>query len=239
MITIFTPSYNRLQSLKLLYNSLCMQTCKDFQWLVVDDGSTDLTQNFIYSKIKKSKFKIKYIYQKNAGKHVAYNNALNWMDSNSWHVCVDSDDVLETHAVETFYRDISTITFDQSIIGIIYPRRMGNKAEDYNDLDNVHIPDLKFIYHLNIETVILFRPKTFKNLRFPSFPQEVFLSEESIYIDLIGKGHFRFKSTYLYDGAYQNDGLTNSLFRLWVANYNGTMYTLNKRYMYIKNIYLE
>lgn len=235
MITIFTPTYNRLSKLKHLYSSLCNQTCKSFKWLVIDDGSTDHTQEFIYSKIKESKFEIKYIYQENSGKHVAYNNALDLMDSNSWHVCVDSDDFLTDDAVEIFYQDIKTIDLDYSLIGIVYPRNMGDESWITANLYNICIPDLKFIHHLNLETVILFRPKTFTNLRFPKFKNEVFLSEESIYIDLISRGYFRFKPKYLYSAVYQKDGLTNSLFTLWVSNYNGTMYTLYKRYSYISN----
>ena len=43
MITVFTPTYNRAYIIEKLYESLCWQTCKDFEWLVVDDGSRDNT----------------------------------------------------------------------------------------------------------------------------------------------------------------------------------------------------
>ena len=54
MLTIFTPTYNRAYVLDKLYLSLCVQTNKDFEWLIIDDGSTDNTkekiQNWILEK---------------------------------------------------------------------------------------------------------------------------------------------------------------------------------------------
>ncbi|HBM98446.1 MAG TPA: hypothetical protein DD413_03380, partial [Ruminococcus sp.] len=40
-LTIITPTYNRKDLLKKCFQSLMKQTCFDFEWIIVDDGSTD------------------------------------------------------------------------------------------------------------------------------------------------------------------------------------------------------
>ncbi|MGK4179956.1 glycosyltransferase family 2 protein [Lapidilactobacillus dextrinicus] len=235
-LTIFTPTFNRAKQLMRLYQSLCKQTNKRFQWLVIDDGSTDNTHELINSFIKDNIIRIRFITQPNGGKHVAYNRALDIVDKRNWHICVDSDDNLSKYAVEQFYCDINMVKEKKAIIGIVYPRNMSRNYEDIKKInDEINIPDIKFVYHLNLETAILFRPGIFQNLRFPVFDNETFLSEESIYIDLVSKGKFKFIPIYLYNAQYQEDGLTRSLFRLWLSNYSGTIFTLNKRYNYINN----
>ena len=64
-LTIFTPTYNRAHTLVRTYQSLCHQTCKDFEWLIIDDGSIDNTSDIVKIWITEADFKIKYIYQKN------------------------------------------------------------------------------------------------------------------------------------------------------------------------------
>lgn len=66
VLTIFTPAYNRAYSIIDTYKSLCRQTCKDFIWLVVDDGSTDNTVDVIKEfQNKDNGFEIRYIYKEN------------------------------------------------------------------------------------------------------------------------------------------------------------------------------
>ena len=69
MITILTPTFNREGGLRNLWDSLQKQTVKDFEWLIVDDGSTDGTKNLITQLQEKSDFQIRYIYKSNGGKH--------------------------------------------------------------------------------------------------------------------------------------------------------------------------
>ena len=54
LLTVFTPAYNRAHTLPRTYQSLCCQTCKDFEWLIVDDGSTDNTRKLVDGWIKES-----------------------------------------------------------------------------------------------------------------------------------------------------------------------------------------
>lgn len=99
-LTIFTPAYNRGYIIKKCYDSLCRQTCKDFVWLVVDDGSTDNTAELIKEWQKNDNdFEIRYIYKENGGMHTAHNTAYENIDT-ELNVCIDSDDYMTDDAVE-------------------------------------------------------------------------------------------------------------------------------------------
>lgn len=98
-LTVFTPAYNRAETLKRTYESLCKQDCKEFIWLIVDDGSTDNTQKLVQNWIKKDNgFEIKYIYKENGGMHTAHNVAYENITT-ELNVCIDSDDRLAAGAV--------------------------------------------------------------------------------------------------------------------------------------------
>lgn len=98
-LTIFTPAYNRSDTIGRTYKSLCRQTCKDFEWLVIDDGSTDNTRELIAGWIKDHKIDIRYIYQTNQGMHGAHNTAYRNINT-ELNTCIDSDDYMPDDAVE-------------------------------------------------------------------------------------------------------------------------------------------
>ena len=115
-LTVFTPAYNRAHTLGRTYESLCRQTCKDFCWLVVDDGSLDGTRELVASWILKNQceidskcnsfggsceagFDIRYIWKENGGLHTGYNTAYAIIDTELC-VCIDSDDWMPDDAVE-------------------------------------------------------------------------------------------------------------------------------------------
>ena len=66
-LTVFTPTYNRAHTLGRVYDSLCRQSCRDFEWMVIDDGSTDNTRKLVQGYIDKGEhdFSINYIYKEN------------------------------------------------------------------------------------------------------------------------------------------------------------------------------
>lgn len=97
-LTIFTPTYNRAHTLNRTYQSLCQQTCKDFEWMIVDDGSTDNTYNLVQGWIADEIIPIHYIYQENGGLYTGYNAAYTAITT-ELNVCVDSDDWMPENAV--------------------------------------------------------------------------------------------------------------------------------------------
>ena len=102
-LTVFTPTYNRAHTLERLYLSLCAQTCQDFDWLVIDDGSTDGTAALIRGFINEGRIPIRYIYKENGGLYTGYNVAYANIET-ELNVCIDSDDAMPENAVEMILR---------------------------------------------------------------------------------------------------------------------------------------
>lgn len=102
-LTVFTPTFNRAYSLHLCYESLLRQTLNDFEWIVIDDGSTDNTKELVNSWITENKIIIHYHYKENEGMHTAHNLAYRFIDT-ELNVCIDSDDYLADNAIELIIR---------------------------------------------------------------------------------------------------------------------------------------
>lgn len=103
-LTVFTSTYNRAAMLRRTYESLKRQTDKDFEWLIVDDGSTDNTNEIVAGWLQEEhEFPIRYIWKINEGFHTGYNTAIANMDS-ELAVCIDSDDYMPDDAVELIHR---------------------------------------------------------------------------------------------------------------------------------------
>lgn len=136
-LTIFTPAYNRAYSLHLCYESLLRQSCKDFMWMIIDDGSTDNTKELVERwKTECKEFEICYIYKKNGGMHTAHNVAYENIDT-ELNMCIDSDDYVADNAVEkiiNFWKKNGSekyagligldATFDNKVIGKEFSREM-------------------------------------------------------------------------------------------------------------------
>lgn len=100
LLTIFTPTYNRKDLLSRCYESLRKQTSNNFEWLIIDDGSTDGTIDYVDRWInERNKFNIRYIYQQNQGMHGAHNTAYENINT-ELNTCLDSDDYMADDAVE-------------------------------------------------------------------------------------------------------------------------------------------
>lgn len=118
ILTIFTPAYNRAGTLKRTYESLKKQTCKEFIWLIVDDGSVDETGNLVkeWQETEKS-FEIQYIFKENGGMHTAHNTAYRNIQT-ELNTCIDSDDAMPEKAVESIITKWEAVK-DKGYAGII------------------------------------------------------------------------------------------------------------------------
>lgn len=132
-LTIFTPTYNRAHTIIRTYESLCRQTCKDFEWLVIDDGSTDNTGDIVRYWIVENRIPIRYIRQDNQGMHGAHNTAYRNIET-ELNTCIDSDDYMPDDTVEKIVKFWKTYgsdkyagivgldqTEDGTIIGVQFP----------------------------------------------------------------------------------------------------------------------
>ncbi len=100
LLTVFTPTYNRKNILSRCYNSLLKQSNKSFIWLIIDDGSTDGTEDLVRAwQQADNGFEIRYVYKENGGLHTGYNKAIECADTELM-MCIDSDDYVEDGAIE-------------------------------------------------------------------------------------------------------------------------------------------
>ncbi|MBT0812923.1 glycosyltransferase family 2 protein [Litoribacter ruber] len=99
--SVFTSTYNRASFLTKVYESLLRQTYQNFEWVIIDDGSTDNTDSLIQNFIDKGKLKIRYIKKENGGKHTAWRIATE-MFRGKYVLSIDSDDSLTPQALEIF-----------------------------------------------------------------------------------------------------------------------------------------
>lgn len=119
-LTVFTPTYNRAHTLPRTYASLTCQDCKDFVWLIVDDGSTDDTRALVEAwQMQEHSFEIRYLYKENGGMHTAHNAAYEAIDT-ELNVCIDSDDCLAPGAVRNILSKWDSVQKDKyaGIIGL-------------------------------------------------------------------------------------------------------------------------
>jgi glycosyltransferase involved in cell wall biosynthesis len=110
--TVFTPTFNRAAILHRAYQSLVHQTFRDFEWLIVDDGSTDNTGEIVDRWRKEANFPIRYIWQPNTHKKVAFNRGVREAFG-SFFINLDSDDELTHDALEIFHREWFSIPENQ------------------------------------------------------------------------------------------------------------------------------
>ena len=110
--TVFTATYNRAHLLHRVHRSLLTQTYRDFEWLVVDDGSTDCTKSLVQQWRSAGDFPIRYLFQRNQGKHVACNLAVS-AARGRFFLTLDSDDSCVPDALEKLRHYWDTIPADQ------------------------------------------------------------------------------------------------------------------------------
>lgn len=231
MISVFTPTYNRAMLLPTLKDCMDIQTCMDFEWIIVDDGSIDNTDELVMSWIKQElPYSLKYIKQKNQGKHIAFNTAVNQAQGD-WFICVDSDDQLTADAVATMSDDIKGIP--DGCIGIIYPQKLtgSHKENEWEKINGtkIDIMDLKVEYNIP-ESAILMRMKDFADLKFPQVENERFIPESWLYQRLIPRGKFWVHNVAFYIAEYLEDGLTKNVWKLWAKNPTGVLNVLSEKY---------
>lgn len=160
-ITVFTPTFNRAYCLYQLYESLLRQTCKDFIWMVIDDGSTDDTKAKIEAWQSENKIEIEYIFQQNQGMHGAHNTAYRNIRT-EFNTCIDSDDFMPDDAIEIILENTKNLgAAFAGIVGLDIDKSgnvMGQKMPDgitrttLTDLYKIHKAhgDKKLVYRTDI-----------------------------------------------------------------------------------------
>lgn len=101
LFTVFTPTHNRKLTLPRVYESLCRQTLRDFEWLIVDDGSTDDTEELVAAWQREGSLDIRYVWQERGHKKSAFNHGVR-LARGELFLSLDSDDACVPEALERF-----------------------------------------------------------------------------------------------------------------------------------------
>lgn len=229
LLSIVTPTYNRGELLKRCFESLCKQSDMDFEWIVVDDGSTDNTAEVV--KQFSSKFPIIYVQKDNGGKHTALNASHEYIHG-KYVLILDSDDYLVNTAIEQIKMGWNRFE-DNSGIGIVSFLKGTSQnspscmAYEYDEGKPVDIMRYKRKSIFSNDVCEVIRSEIFKNLPFPVFEGESFISEGALW----NRVSFTHKCVYInsviYIAEYLEGGLTKSGKKMRINNPNGGMYTAN------------
>ncbi len=204
ILTVFTPTYNRRELLRRAYESLKSQTCSDFCWLIVDDGSTDETGELVGEWIREGIIPIEYHYVENGGKMRAHNRGVEYCKT-EWFLCLDSDDRLAPDAVGNILNFIEENKLSEIEEGKPGDKTAGiiaHKGKSEKELLNgIEFPleyleqnkNRTTLYGLYLkgfkgETTLVFRTKVLRKYPFPEIDGEKYVPEDYIY-DKIDAGY--------------------------------------------------
>ncbi len=214
MITVCTPAYNRADRLPYLYHSLCAQSCRDFEWLVVDDGSTDGTRTLIDTYISENIIDIRYIRKTNGGKHTAINTGVSHARG-QWTFIVDSDDRLTADAIAWICEKTAEVYGLPHIAGISGFRCHesgeiigGNR--DFGHID-ANALDIRTIHGVRGDQAEVFRTAVLRQYPFPEIPDERFCPEALVWHRIARQYSLRYYSHPIYICEYLPDGLTDHI----------------------------
>ena len=224
-VTVFTPTYNRAYILGDLYHSLQRQTCMDFEWLIVDDGSADDTKALVASwQGEENPFPIRYVYQENGGKCRAINRGLKEAEGRLFFT-VDSDDYLTDDAIEKVIRWDGELPKDGHFCGYvgnrgITPTQTPNRLFPGGYLDGTALDRYD---QVDGERAFVFYTEIHRKYLYPEYPGEKFLTEAVTWDLMAHDGYkMRFYNDIIWIWEYKDDGLTRAGYRVFLENPQGT-----------------
>ena len=217
MITVLTPSYNRGDLLKNLYQSLREQIFDDFEWIVVDDGSTDSTSEIITHFKEDKKIVIKYIKQSNGGKHTAINAGVK-ISTGELIIIVDSDDTLPKDSLLIINNQYLKIREDATVGGVC-----GLMAHHDNIVigncnllpqGNISSIDMRFKYGFLGDVCEVFKTDVLREFPFPEIYNEKFCPEDLVWNRIARKYTLYFFNQVVYYRDYLDGGLTSKIVKI-------------------------
>lgn len=223
MITVFTPTFNREHTLERLFNSLKRQTCLNFEWIVVDDGSNDNTLALLESFKEEVDFDINIISQINSGKHIAINLGVKEASTN-WFFIVDSDDKLASDAVKVIDDKIKELT--DRTVGVAF-----RKAHLDGRIIGAELSDSPYHIHATPseasrlfagDLAYIFKTKSLALNLFPNFQGEKFVPELYIWNKIADNGLIEFwGKEIIYLCEYMEDGYSFNFKKNLMTNPKG------------------
>lgn len=218
MITIFTPTYNRAYRLPDLYHSLQRQTDKSFEWLVVDDGSTDNTSElFEQWQAEENTSLIRYFKQPNGGKHRAVNRGVKEAKGELF-LILDSDDSLPPNSISTILHEYKDISKDNSICGVsgLMAHHDGSLIGSGYPLNGMVASslDLRYKYNVTGDLIEVFKTKVLREYPFPEIQGERFCPEALVWNRIAQKYKLKCFNEVVYYRDYLDGGLTDNIVKV-------------------------
>ena len=242
-LTVFTPTYNRAHLLSRCYESMMRQTCKEFVWMIIDDGSTDGTRNIVNKWMsERHDFEIKYYYKKNGGLHTAYNEAIEHIESPLC-VCIDSDDWMPNDAVKKIL-DFWNLCGSDKVAGIV-----GLDCYEDGKVIGDYLPNRKTVnlidllvgkYNIvngdrtNVVRTELYR----KYAPMKSYPGEKYFNPHYMHLLISKEQDFLVLNENLRFVEYQDEGMSNSIFKQY-RNSPNSFAEIRRLYLSFKNTNLK
>ena len=244
LITVFTPTYNRAHLLPRIYESLCKQTFRDFEWVIVDDGSSDETeslfndnvnvndnQNRIFSSYpqREGTFSpIRYFRQENGGKHRAINRGVKEAQGELF-LILDSDDTLPPISLEQINKYYQQIKDDASFGGVCgymahHDGAVIGHGYDVPVLDTNSI-DLRYKYHIVGDMLEVFRTSVLREIPFPEIEGEKCVPEALVWNRIACKYKLRVFNKVVYYRDYLDGGLTDKIVKIRMTSPIASMMT--------------
>lgn len=239
LLSIFTPSYNRAYILPILYKSLVGQTDNNFEWVIVDDGSSDNTEELVNEWIAENKVHIVYYKQENQGKHIAINSGVKRASGELFFI-VDSDDSLTPDAVQQvreFWIEKGPIV---GISGIISYRQfpdgklVGNPLP--KDVNQCKLRDCIRKYGSNGDKVVIYKTAILKRFPYPKFDGERFFGESYVFNQIDDEYDMLVMNSRIYNFDYQLDGLSQDFRKLYRQNPKGMQVSFMQTLKYDKSL---
>lgn len=236
LITVFTPTYNRAYRLPDLYESLKRQSLKDFEWLIVDDGSSDNTEEIVAGWEKEKKVPIRYFRTENGGKHRAINTGLAEARGELFFI-VDSDDYLPDNSLERinhYYRQIKGNKEFAGVVGLKASRKGEHKILK-NKFDVVDCTNLDIEKYIIGDLGEAYVTEILRQYPFPEYEGEKFITESVVWRRIARKYKLRYFFENIYICEYLPDGLSASIQRKYEESPKGTMLTNKEAMLYEKS----
>lgn len=229
LITVFTPAYNRGNLLLDLYQSLVAQSCHNFEWIVVDDGSTDHTIDVLQelSARQDHPFGMRYFHKSNGGKHTAINMGLREAKGELFFI-VDSDDCLHPNALETLEKYYNQIKDDNSFVGVggLIAHRDGTAVSlGVQTIIDAMTVEMMYKYKTKGDFAEAYKTPMMRKCPFPEIHGERFCPEVLEWNRLTRNRKVRFFPETIYYRDYLKGGLTDNIIRIRMQSPVASMMT--------------
>lgn len=245
-LSIFTPTFNRKDTIIRTYKSLLSVICPiyrgikvTFEWIIVDDGSTDKTIELGEKWCEENKLAIRYYWQENQGKHVAMNFAIQQALGKFW-LTIDSDDTILPNALETYFKTWNDIK-EQKNFCAVAARCKDERGKIVGDLLphsplDVSAIDLRLKYRIKGEMLEMYKVNILKQYKFPTYDSRMrFCPENIVWFEIAKKYKMRVidEAVRIYYHDAKNSLMIVKNIRRSISNYYMWLYYINNLSKYI------